>query len=251
MSIDELLHQLLGADPQALTPIFRQWISESRRFRAFVEQYQRKIRAKLRTAGDGEALQDLLFELEIAQWLLREKRFTLAYESQGLRTAFGPDFTVTFTTKVQFYVEVTRIRATYTEEAGATAPSDLARSKLFYVILGKLGQLQADAGNLLLIGLEPTLFMDADADVDEIIKQMKARVETNDQSLLARAHLPTPSAFFKQYHALSGVLFYFTQAVATPTPVPPLLWLNKAAKYPLLPQIQTRLRQLAIKQILT
>jgi hypothetical protein len=33
----------------------------SRRFRTFAESYQSKIRAKLRTVGDEEALQDLLF----------------------------------------------------------------------------------------------------------------------------------------------------------------------------------------------
>lgn len=244
MSIDEFLHQLLGDDPQELTPLFRQWISASRRFRAFTEQYQSKIRAKLRTAGDADALQDLLFELEIAQWLLREKRFTLAYESQNVRIAPSPDFTVTFTTKVQFHVEVTRIRATYTEEPGISVPSDLSASKVFYVILGKLGQLKADAGNVLLIGLESSPL--TDGDLDEIMKQMKLRVENNDQALLTRAHLQTPSEFFKQYHALSGVLFYFRPTVAIPAPTTPLLWLNKAAKYPLLPQVQTSLRQLSV-----
>ena len=242
MSIDEFLHQLLGDDPQGLTPLFRQWMGASRRFRAFAEQYKSKIRAKLRTAGDADALHDLLFELEIAQWLLREKRFTLAYESQSVRVAPGPDFTVTFTTKVQFHVEVTRIRATYTEEPGAPVKSDLAGSKVFYVILGKLGQIKADAGNVLLIGLNPSPIREAD--LDEITKQMKLRVENNDQALLARAHLQTPRDFFKQYHALSGVLLYFTPTVATP--MSPLLWLNKAAKYPLLPQVQTSLRQLSV-----
>ena len=182
--------------------------------------------------------------LEIAQWLLREKRFTLAYESQNVRIAPSPDFTVTFTTKVQFHIEVTRIRATYTEEPGAPAKSDLSGGKIFYVILGKLGQLKADAGNLLLIGLEPNPI--TEAALDEIMKQMKLRVENNDQALLARARLQTPSEFFKQYHALSGILFYFIPAVATSTPAPPLLWLNKAAKYPLLSQVQTRLRQLSV-----
>lgn len=80
MSIDELMLQLLGDDPQQVASVFRQWLSTSRRFRTFAEAYQTKIRSKLRGAGDVEALQDLLFELEIAHWLLQEKRFQLAYE---------------------------------------------------------------------------------------------------------------------------------------------------------------------------
>lgn len=243
MSIDELLYQLVGDDPQGLTPLFRQWISTSRRFRVFAEHYQSKIRAKLRTTGDADGLQDLLFEMEIAQWLLREKRFHLAYESQGVRTAPAPDFAVTFTTKIQFHIEVTRIRPAYTEEPGAPVKNELSGSKLFYVILGKLGQLKADAGNLLLIGLEPIPI--TEAALDEIAKQMKRRVETNDQALLARSRLHTPSEFFKQYHALSGILLYFMPTIAASAPTPPLLWLNKAAKYPLLSQVQTSLRQLS------
>ncbi len=119
MSTDELLHQLLDDDPHNLRPAFHQWILISRRFRAFIEQYLTKIRAKLRGVRDAETLADLLFELEIACWLLQEKRFQIAYEEQGLRTAPGPDFTVAFTTKAQFHVEVTRIRTSATEEAMA------------------------------------------------------------------------------------------------------------------------------------
>ena len=110
IALDEFLPQLLADDPYGLTPAFRQWLTASRRFRTFAESYQTKIRAKLRTAGDEEALQDLLFELTIARWLLQEKRLQVAYEPQPVRTAPGPDFTVTFTTKTIFHVEVKRIR---------------------------------------------------------------------------------------------------------------------------------------------
>ena len=96
IALDEFLPQLLAGDPYGLTPDLRQWLMASRRFRTFAESYQSKIRAKLRTAGDEEALQDLLFELTIARWLLQEKRLQVAYEQQPVRTVPGPDFTVTF-----------------------------------------------------------------------------------------------------------------------------------------------------------
>jgi len=244
MSMDELLRQLLGDDPQTVAPIFRQWLGASRRFRTFAEQYQTKIRAKLRSAGDEETLQDLLFELEIARWLLQEKRFHLAYESQGLRTGPGPDFTVSFTTKTTFHVEVTRIRPQGNTENGDSVAAEANTSKLFYVIVGKLSQIKAGAANLLLIGLDPASV--TSSEVDDLIKQMKLRMATSEPLLLTRSRLNTAGEFFKQYYALSGILLYFsTQPAATAPSTPaPLLWLNKEAKYPLLTQVQTILRQL-------
>lgn len=242
MSIDELLSQLLADDLLQLMPVFRQWLSTSRRFRTFTEEYQTKIRSKLRGAGEAEALQDLLFELEIARWLLQEKRFHLAYEPQTIRSGPRPDFIVSFTTKVHFYVEVTRIHATAGEEnSPAETIAESYQRKLLSVILGKLGQLKAGAPNLLLIGLDPDWLLHFT--MDDLLKQMKLRVEKNDEALLARSRLETPAAFFKQYQALSGIFCYFLPKPAVSAP--PLLWLNKTAKYPLLPQVQMILHQLA------
>lgn len=249
MSIDELLRQLLDDDLHGLRPAFRQWISTSRRFRRFAEEYQTKIRAKLRGAGDGETLQDLLFELAIARWLLQEKRFQLAYESQGLRTAPAPDFSVRFTTKMLFHVEVTRIRPAATIEDGPSSAPEAWANKLFYVIFGKLSQMQTGAPNLLLIGLDPQVLNGRD--IDEVMKQIKQRIETSDPALLTRTRLQTPAEFFKHYYALSAILFYFSPpaAVAATLPIAPLLWINKDARYPLLPQVQTILRQLAPNEL--
>lgn len=242
LSIDELLSQLLDDDPQQLTPVFRQWLSTSRRFRAFAAAYQTKIRSKLRGAGDAEALQDLLFELEVARWLLQEKRFHLAYEPQTIRSGPRPDFTVSFTTKVQFHVEVTRIHATAGEEnAPIETVVESYQRKLLSVIVGKLAQLRAGAANLLLIGLDPDWLLQFT--IDDLLKQMKARMEKNDEALFARSRFATPAAFLKHDQALSGLLCYFLPKPGTPAP-PPLLWLNKMAKHPLLPQVQTSLRQL-------
>lgn len=244
MSIDELLLQVLGNDPHQVQPLFRQWLVTSRRFRTFADQYQTKIRAKLRGASDEEALHDLLFELEIAHWLLQEKRFHLAYEPPTLHTGPRPDFTVTLTTKWQFHVEVTRIHTTLTEERSQEEPLLTAyQRKLLMVILGKLSQIKASAPNLLLIGLASDLRMERN--MDDLIKQMKQRIERNDGALLPRSRLQTTAAFFKQYYALSGILFYGLPQSVVPTDTPLVLWLNKEAKYPLLTEVQTSLRQLA------
>ena len=242
MATDALVLQLLGDDPHALAPTFRHWFSSSRRFRTFVEQYQSKIRSKLRAPADAEALQDLLFELAIAHWLLQEKRFQLAYELQPLRTAPAPDFTVSFTTKLDFYVEVTRVRATAEADSADPPGQEALLRKLLYVIAGKLHQLQAGAPNLLMIGLASELI--ASLGVEEIIKQLKARIESNDVGLLAHSRSRTTGAFFKQYAALSGILFYPLRGLPATELAFPRLWLNKAARYPLLTQVQTILRQL-------
>lgn len=242
VSIDELLQQLLGDDPQNLTPVFRQWLVTSRRFRTFAEEYQTKIRSKLRGAGETEALQDLLFELEIAHWLLQEKRFHLAYEPQTIRSGPRPDFTVTFTTKVHFYLEVTRIHTTVAEaNSPAETVTESYQRKLRWVIAGKLSQLKAGAPNLICIGLDADWLLHFT--LEDLLKSMKARVEKHDEALLARSRLATPAAFLKQYQALSGILCYSLPKPAA-SPPPALLWLNKAAKHPLLPQVQTSLRQL-------
>jgi len=242
MSTDALVLQLLGDDPHALAPTFRQWCSTSRRFRSFAEQYESKIRSKLRNPGDAEALQDLLFELTIARWLLQEKRFQVAYESQPLRTAPAPDFTVSFTTKVDFHVEVTRIRATAEADHAEPPGAEALLRKLHYVIAGKLHQLRAGAPNLLVIGVANELI--ASLAVEESIKQLKARIESNDAGLLAHSRARTTGAFFKQYAALSGILFYPVRGLPATDQAQPWLWVNKATRAPLLTQVQTILRQL-------
>jgi hypothetical protein len=244
LAIDDLLLQLLADDPYGLTPRFRQWLVDSRRFRTFAESYQTKVRAKLRTAGDEEALQDLLFELTIARWLLQEKRLQVGYEQQPVRTAPGPDFTVTFTTKTIFHVEVTRIRPPVPAERETASSLTLDPQKVLHVIFGKLTQIKPGAANLLLIGLSPDAV--TGVTLDDLMKQTKQRITGNDTVFLARSRLRTAGEFFKHYHALSGILLY---GIAPPPPgvaTAPLLWLNKEARYPLLAQVQTCLRQLPL-----
>jgi hypothetical protein len=244
IALDEFLPQLLADDPYGLTPDLRQWLMASRRFRTFAESYQSKIRAKLRTVGDEEALQDLLFELTIARWLLQEKRLQVAYEQQPVRTAPGPDFTVTFTTKTIFHVEVTRIRPPVPAECETASSLALDPQKVLHVILGKLTQIKPGAANLLLIGLPPDAV--TGVTLDDLMKQMKQRITRNDVAFLARSRLRTSGDFFKQLHALSGILLYGIAPLTPGVATAPLLWLNKEARYPLLAQVQTCLRQLPL-----
>ncbi|HEY6571051.1 MAG TPA: hypothetical protein VIZ22_12215, partial [Candidatus Limnocylindrales bacterium] len=85
------------------------WLGGSPRFRVFVEANRDKIRKKLRTAGDPDALRDVRAELFAARLLLAERRVELAFEAYGTRRP-GPDFTVTFRGTRTFNLEVTRLR---------------------------------------------------------------------------------------------------------------------------------------------
>src|SRR6185437_7361327 len=103
-------HYLFGGSQHRLQVQVGVWLTESPRFRAFVEAQRDKIRKKVRMAGDEEARRDLLGELGAAYYLLREKRFTLAYELFAANKMRGPDYVVTYTTKFSFTVEATRLR---------------------------------------------------------------------------------------------------------------------------------------------
>ena len=57
------------------------WLAGSPRFQVFVEANRDKIRKKLRTAGDADALRDVRAELLAARLLLAERRVELAFEA--------------------------------------------------------------------------------------------------------------------------------------------------------------------------
>src|SRR5690606_27418730 len=83
-ALDDLLDAVFGAERPAREDAFFEefagWARDSRRFRDFATEYSTKIRAKLRRAGDEEALADVRAELETAALLLGDRRFTLEYE---------------------------------------------------------------------------------------------------------------------------------------------------------------------------
>src|SRR5271154_273772 len=83
------------------------WIADSVRFRGFVDVHRAKIRKKLRTAADAEALRDVRAELQAAHLLLADPRIQLAFEAYGAGKT-GPDLTVTYRGVRSFNLEVTR-----------------------------------------------------------------------------------------------------------------------------------------------
>jgi hypothetical protein len=83
----EVLQTIFGDERHALYPTLALWIKTERCFRVFAERYATKIRRKLRTATEPEVIADLLFEVEVARWLLQDPRFEVEYETFHARQA--------------------------------------------------------------------------------------------------------------------------------------------------------------------
>lgn len=230
-SVDELLTEIFEHQQHPLAPRFTQWLTTSKRFRLFAETYRTKIRAKMRNLQDPESLGDLAFELETAYWLLQEPRLTVAYEPHAPNQARRPDFSVTFTTKFTFSVEVTRMRPVQAEERES--------SKLQTVIASKLVQMLPGMINLLVIGAEAGTLHHVD--IDAAVTRLKQRAEAKEAYLFNRSGLDDLSEFFRHYGRLSGILLRSTQDQEADRFS--FLWVNKAAKHPLPANLQTILKR--------
>ena len=104
-AVEKLAGHLLDRERQdPLTEELIGWLAGSARFRAFAEAHRDKIRKKLRTAADDEALRDVRTELQVARLLLLDKRIELAFEAYGSGKV-GPDLTVTFRGRRSFNLE--------------------------------------------------------------------------------------------------------------------------------------------------
>jgi hypothetical protein len=106
-AVERLAHDLfVGRPGEPMAEELVGWLAGSGRFRAFTDAHRDKIRKKLRTAADAEALRDVRVELQVARLLLTDRRIELAFEAYGSGRA-GPDFTVAFRGERRFNLEVT------------------------------------------------------------------------------------------------------------------------------------------------
>lgn len=246
LSVEQLLAEILADPKHPLANQLAEWIRTSKRFRSFVESYRTKIRSKVRPIRDAEGLLDLAFELETAEWLLQENRFTLTYEQPGTRTVRSPDFLVTLTTQLTFGVEVTRMRAVGQVQESSTPIIDDSQThpervqgRLLNIINSKLGQTVTGSPNLLLIGVEPDL-VDS-LDVGAVMSQLKRRADAKDSLLFSRSGLRDAADYFRHYQRLSGILLRSMQSQAGISRSS--LWINKEARHPLPTNLQTILKR--------
>ena len=229
MLTDELLVFLFDGQPHVLSAPMETWLTSSRRFSAFAADARDKIRKKIRVTRDVDTLQDLRLELETAYLLLQEKSLSLVYEppcGQGR----CPDFAVSFTTSMTFMLEVTRLR---TIQIGVVPPES---DPLTDAICSKLGQLVAQQGNVLLVGVD-VLYLTS-ADLQAAMLRLQRRAEGNDPTFWQRYRFRDRADFFRHYQRLSEVLVRGSELQANPSTV---AWVNSQAKYPLPSKVRTAL----------
>jgi hypothetical protein len=222
MLIEELLTYLFDKQPHLLAEPMATWLASSRRFTEFVMAYRSKIRKKLHVRQDAESLLDLRLELETAYLLLQERALSVAYEPKPIGQVRGPDFAVAFTTSATFMVEVTRLRASDANGLG---------ERLADAVCDKLGQLQPQCSNVLLIGLEAVLL--SQEALHAVMRHLQQRAERNDPAVVQRHGFRDRADFFNHFQRLSEVFVQVGVSVVG--------WGNPQAKHPLPGKMRTAL----------
>ncbi|MEP7292467.1 MAG: hypothetical protein ABI835_11825 [Chloroflexota bacterium] len=222
MTASEVLEALFEDQYHPLYPTLEVWVKSDRRFRAFAERYHGKMRRKLRTIPDAAGAADLLFEFEIARWLLQEARFEVEYETFDARQG-GPDYTVAYRVNTRFNVEVRRIRSRETGEPRLR--------KLVETLADKTKQMPPSAINLLVLSDGST----AGDDLAAAATMLRGLAERKAEDYFAQRGYKNAADFLKQFRQLSGVLLKADQST---------LWLNSLAKHPLPKELVLTLERL-------
>jgi hypothetical protein len=232
-ALDELLAYIFDGEKPTFYAEFESWVRGSRRFRAFAQSNRGKIRAKLKSARDEGGRLDVRAELHTALLLLREQRFTLAYETYVAARQRGPDFTVTFKTHTLFNVEVRRIRSAELRNGGGNA----RMGKLMAVLCDKVGQMPASIVNLLwLVAGETGEGELTEAEVEGAATALRQLAEQKTEDFFTRRGFVSAAGFLKQYGRLSGIV-----VGQSPENV---VWLNPLARHQAPPEIVTAVQRL-------
>jgi len=228
-TLDELFTYIFDGVNATFQPEFEGWVKDSRRFRVFATTYRAKIRAKLKNVRDEGGMKDVRAELETAQLLLREERFTLEYEKYAASRQRGPDYTVTFKTHTPFNVEVRRIRSVELENRD----SDAHLVKLMAVLCDKVGQMPPSIVNLLWLTADGIL---TEADLSSAAAALRQLAERKVEDFFTRRGFASAADFLRQYRQLSGVVLYQPGTVT--------VWLNPLARHKAPPEIATAIERL-------
>jgi hypothetical protein len=215
-AVEKLAGHLLDRERQdPLTEELIEWLAGSARFRGFVEAHRDKIRKKVRTAADHEALRDVRTELQVARLLLLDKRIELAFEAYG-SGKLGPDLTVTFRGRRSFNLEVTRLRRV--PDATGLGAS----------LLAKLRQLPPSSPNAVLVATGGST---AEAlDPVAATRALRSRADAKEETFFTRRGFAGTRGFYERYLRLSGVLVWCEGAAGDARAS---LWINRSARIPL------------------
>ncbi len=192
------------------------WCALSPRFCTFALSHRDKMRKKIRAARDIEGLRDLQLELEIAYRLSRERRFVIAYEAYLADKTRGPDFTVSYTTRCTFNIEVRRLR------------SALTLPKWMDVLGDKLRQVPSSSPNVIVLASDSAAER---FDIASAMKHIRILAEHKDADFFARAGFNGSQDFFRAFCRLSGL--FLLQRWDAPRDGHLSMWLNPQAKHPI------------------
>ncbi len=190
------------------------WLTETPRFRAFVDANRDKVRKKARGASSGSAILDLHAELHVAARLIADRRIDLSYEAYGAGRR-GPDFTATYRAGRPFNIEVTR-RRPGAPEATVAAP-----------ILSKLRQLPPSASNVLVVAIDGA---DGAPDPGPVVRSLRARADRRDDAPFASLGPDGAAAFRTGLPRLAAVVAWDASAAAGDRIA---AWANAGARIPL------------------
>ncbi|HEX6607616.1 MAG TPA: hypothetical protein VF276_11945 [Chloroflexia bacterium] len=236
MKVNELVSYVFSGSTYSFAGPFTRWLEASPPFRAFVEVHRDKIRKKVRNIRDDDTQRDVVAELAVARWLAGERRFAVAYEVYIAGKQRGPDFSVTFRTRIPFNVEVTRLRPGGTGSAGEdTAP----RTKIANTICAKLAQFPSSVINVLVLVTDGAAYGADDlAGAPGVLAERALR---KDDAFFQRRGLLGTRNFHHHYQRLSAILLRRLTETGALEPV--ALWANPQARHPLPADLATILRQ--------
>ena len=199
---DQLIAYLFEGRQGRLTGLMTGWITTSKLYMLFVEEYKDKIRKKLRVTRQPEAIADLSYELQIPFLLLQDRRFELAYEPYASRTGRAADFAVSFRKNFTFNLEITHLRSLHLM---ATDEGRAIDYRLVDVLCSKLTQMLAKMANVLFVVLPEVALDQLDPAVH--LAWIRNRAE-RDPNFCARQGFGNASDFFKSYERLSALALF-------------------------------------------
>lgn len=106
------------------------------------------------------------------------------------------------------------------------------------LVASKLGQMNSEMGNFLMMGSESAQV--SRIDLDETMRHFKRRAQEKDETLINRSGLGNSSTLFKHFQRLSGILLR-SMPDSVPS-LPPIIWTNPETRYPLPSPILTALK---------
>ena len=217
----ELLSYLLNGSAAALESDLITWLETTPPFEHFLAAHRDKVRKKLRTATDSDALLDVRAELLVARLLVSDRRMEVAFEAYGSGKT-GPDLTVTFCANQRFNVEGTRLRPAL----------DNAEARLRSALLVKPRQLPTGIANTLALVSPAPLPSEAIAAAARYLKRL---ADKKDEATFTRRGYESARDYLSRVTRLSAV-FVIPETGGART-----LWPNPEARYPLPREVVTAL----------